>query len=65
MKENPIIDEIGRTREKMPEQFGGDLTALMRDMQRRTEESRAAGREVVSLPPRPPRHHPAITKKAS
>jgi hypothetical protein len=62
---NPIIDEIHRTREKLLERFNGDLTALMRDMQRRTSESHAAGREVVSLPPRPAVQHPVIAKKAS
>jgi hypothetical protein len=37
MSENPIIEEIHRTREKLLARFNGDLAALVRNLQRRTE----------------------------
>jgi hypothetical protein len=52
--ENPIIDEIRRVREELLKEFGGDLRALAKDTQRRTEEAARTGHKVVSLPPRRP-----------
>jgi hypothetical protein len=55
MMNNPIVDEVHRVREQLLAKFGGDLHALARDLQRRTEEARAAGKTVVARPPRSPR----------
>jgi hypothetical protein len=52
---NPIVDEVHRIREQLLAKFGGDLHSLARDLQRRTEEARAAGKTVVARPPRSPR----------
>jgi len=52
MIDNPIVDEVPRIREEMLAEFNGDLSALMREMQRRTEEARSAGKAVVSPMPR-------------
>ena len=46
--DNPIIAEIRRIREEMLAEYGGDLRALVKDMQRRTEEAARAGRKVYS-----------------
>jgi hypothetical protein len=51
-EDNPIVNEVHEIREQMLAEFGGDLRALVKDLQRRTAESAAAGREVVSMPPR-------------
>jgi hypothetical protein len=59
MTENPIVDEVHRIREQMLEEFSGDLGALMKDAQRRTEEAARAGRTVVAGAPRQPRPAPA------
>jgi hypothetical protein len=53
MIENPIIDEIHRIREEILAEYGGDLSALIRDSERKTEELRKAGRLVVTRSPRP------------
>ena len=45
---NPIVDEVHRIREEMLASYGGDLHALIRDAQRRTEEAAKAGRVVVA-----------------
>jgi hypothetical protein len=61
-----IVEEIHRIREKILAQYGGDLAALMRDSQRRTEELAKAGRRVVANPPgRPNRVLTTTSKKAS
>src|SRR5206468_2216965 len=49
---NHIVDEAHRIREQMLAEYGGDLRALMRDSQRRTEEAAKAGRVVVRRAPR-------------
>lgn len=61
---DPIVDEIHKTRERLLAEFDGDLDALVKDAQRRTEESRQAGRTVVSYPPRRPKGWIDPTKKA-
>jgi hypothetical protein len=53
MTENPIVEEIHRIREEILAEYGGDLSALIRDSERKTEELRKAGRAVVTRGPRP------------
>lgn len=65
MIENPIVDEVHRIREQMLAEYNGDLVALLKDAQRRTEEHQAAGRQVVSLTTKlPAQQQPPPTKKA-
>lgn len=51
MKEPDILAEIRAVRDAMAARHGGDAAALAREM---VERSRAAGRTLVSFPPRPP-----------
>jgi hypothetical protein len=53
MIENPIVEEIHRIREEILAEYGGDLHAMIRDSERKTEELRKAGRVVVTRSPRP------------
>jgi hypothetical protein len=46
---NPIVDEVHRIREEMLANYGGDLHALVKDKQRRTEQAAKAGRVVVDV----------------
>jgi hypothetical protein len=65
MIENPIVDEVHRIREQMLAEYNGDIVALLKDAQRGTEERRAAGRQVASLPTKlPMQEQPPPTKKA-
>jgi hypothetical protein len=64
MKNESIVDEIHRIREQILEEYGGDLRALVKAMQRKTEEAARAGRKVVALPPRRPEGWTEPTKKA-
>ena len=50
MIDDPIVDEIHRIRAQMLDQYDGDLRALMKDAQRRTEEAARAGRPVMAPP---------------
>ena len=50
MIDNPIVDEVHRIREQMLAEFGGDMDALVKDLQQKTQES-AAGRRVIASPP--------------
>ena len=50
MKDDPIVEEIHRVREQMLARYGGELHALARDAQRRTEEAARAGRKVAVFP---------------
>jgi hypothetical protein len=59
MTENAIVDEVHRIREQMLEEFSGDLGALMKDAQRRTEDAARAGGEVVADAPHETRPAPA------
>jgi hypothetical protein len=52
MSDNPIVDEVHRIRQEILAEYGGDIGALMKDMQRKTEEAARAGRKVVACPPR-------------
>lgn len=64
MTDNPIVEEVHRIRQELLAQFGGDLRALLKDAQRRTEQAAQAGRKVVTLRPRAPQPRPAPTKTA-
>ncbi len=64
MINDPIVEEVHRVRAEILARYKGDLTAYMRDVQRRTEEAARAGRKVVSLPPRRPQGWIEPTKKA-
>ena len=57
MTNDPIVEEVHLIRAELLAQHGGDLRALLRDAQRRTEQAASAGRQVVTGRPRPP--HPA------
>ena len=61
MMDDPIVQEVRQARQAYAARFNYDLAAMVADLRRRTEEARRAGREVVSLPPRPvePRTEPA------
>jgi hypothetical protein len=52
MIEDPIVDEVHRAREQILARYGGDLHALVKDAQRRTEAAARSGRAVASPPRR-------------
>jgi hypothetical protein len=52
-EDNPIIQEIREIREKMLAEYGGDMSAYLTEMRRRSEELAKAGRVVVTREPRP------------
>jgi hypothetical protein len=65
MSENPIVEEVHRTREQLLAEFGGDFDAFVTDLQRRTTEAARAGAKVMPLPPpRQPQDRTTPTKKA-
>ena len=64
MTDDPIVDKVHRTRSELLAQYGGDLRALLRDVQRRTEQAAEAGRKVVASRPRAPLPRPMPTKSA-
>jgi hypothetical protein len=64
MYENPIVDEVHRVREQLLADYNRDLRALMKDVQRRTEEAARAGKRVYSPPPRKPASMTPVAKKA-
>ena len=51
MFENPIVDEVHRIREQILAECNGDLRALIKDAQRRTEEAARSGRKMFSPKP--------------
>ena len=61
MTEDPIVEEARRAGQAYVESFKGDRRALLADLRRR---SREAGREPISLPPKPVKPPPAPAKKA-
>ncbi len=63
MTENPIVEEIHRIREQMLAECGGDMKKYMDGIRKREEESACAGRQVVSLPPRPAQRQEDPTRK--
>src|SRR5438045_4633541 len=54
MNEDPIVEELRDAGRKYFARFNGDLPAAFADLDRQIEELRRAGREVITLPPRPP-----------
>lgn len=64
MNENPIVEEIHRTREQLLAEFNDDFDAFVTEMQRRTSDMARAGVKVVPLPPHRPENWTAPTKKA-
>jgi hypothetical protein len=54
MKDDPVVEEVRRARSEYAARFGFDLHAICEDLRRLTEESRVAGQQVVSLPPKRP-----------
>jgi len=63
MTENPIVEEVHRIREQLLAECGGDLKKFMDGVRQRTEESARAGRQVVTLPPRPVQGQADSTRK--
>lgn len=59
MKKDPIVEEARAAGKAYIDSLGGDLAAVVADLQRRTEEARKAGKKVVALPPRRPRRRHA------
>ena len=64
MNDNPIVEEVHRIREEMLASYGGDLHALVKDMQRRDREAAESGRRAAVSPARPPEVQGAESKKA-
>lgn len=64
MTNDPIVEEVRNAREAYAARFNYDLAAMVADLQRRTEDARRAGRQVVSLPPRPAQTPAETGKKA-
>jgi hypothetical protein len=52
MKDDPVVTEVRKQREKYARKFAYDLLAICEDLRRNTEKARNAGRRVVSPPPR-------------
>lgn len=48
---DPIVEEIHRVREKLAEEHGLDIRAIVRDIRAKQAKS---GRKYVALPPRRP-----------
>jgi len=59
---DPIIDEIHCTRERMAEEFGGDIAAILEDARKRQE---VAGRAVWQGPPSNKASNPTSKRSAS
>jgi hypothetical protein len=53
MTETPIVEEVHRIGEQLLAEHGGDLKALIQQMREQTEQAARAGRQVVTLSPRP------------
>jgi hypothetical protein len=64
MTDDPIVEQVHHIRSELLAQYGGDLRAMLRDAQLRTEQAARGGREVVAGRPRPPRPVPLPTKTA-
>ncbi|MGD0139977.1 MAG: hypothetical protein ABSD28_13975 [Tepidisphaeraceae bacterium] len=52
MKNDPIVAEVRKWRQKYSAKFDHDLKAMCDDLHRNTEGAKGAGRRVVSPPPR-------------
>jgi hypothetical protein len=64
MTDDPIVEQVHQIRSELLAEHGGDLGAMLRAAQRRTEQAAAAGRKVVTGRPRTPRPQPVPTKTA-
>lgn len=62
MREDPLVTEARSAGQAYIDSFKGDWPALVADLRRRSEE---AGRQVISLPPRPARPRPEPVKMVS
>jgi hypothetical protein len=62
MSDDPIVDEVHRIRQKLLDEFGGDVDALMDEANRRLLNGEFGPRKIVSFPPRRPKptHKPAV-----
>jgi hypothetical protein len=52
MKNDPIVAEVRKLRQKYFSQFEYDLKAMFEDLCRKTEQSKEAGRRVAAPPSR-------------
>jgi hypothetical protein len=52
MRDDPIVEEVRRIRERYAQQFGFDLHAMAEDLRKREQEH---PERIVSFPPRRPR----------
>ncbi len=52
MTDDPLVEEVRKAGQAYIDSFGGDLAAIVADLQRRTGEARRAGRKVVAMSPR-------------
>jgi hypothetical protein len=50
MIDDPVVAEVHRIREQILAEYDGDLTALIDDARRRTEDAARTG-EIVVVPP--------------
>ena len=64
MTDDSIVEEVHLIRAELLAEHGGDLRAMLRDAQRRTEQAAEAGRKVVAGRPRAPLPRPMPTKTA-
>lgn len=60
MWNDPIVEEVRRTRLEYAARLHHDLDAIFHDLQEQQERAREEGWKIVSLPPRRP-DHPAST----
>ncbi len=51
--DNYIVDEVRTVREEILAEYGGDVHALIHDLNRQTDELAKSGRTVVTRGPRP------------
>lgn len=58
MSDDPIVDEVHRIRQKLLDDFGGDVDALMEEANRRLLNGDFGPRKIVSFPPRRPKQMP-------
>ena len=55
MSDDPIVEEVHRIRQKLLDEFGGDVDALMDEANRRLLNGEFGPRKIVSFPPRRPK----------
>ena len=62
-EENPIIEEIRRTREQLLAEYNGDLSALVTSLQKSAAERTSSGQPGRVSPEQQHQRTPAIIKK--